>query len=370
MKILFSVFRYHTNMVSLVKSLTDSGHSVLLLVVAQEPYEDRDSGSVKLISSEGDIGYQISNIVNDFNPDIGIVRYALNEKVAPIVSKCLKKTKTRCVSYEQNPCYASNFATAIYYGLRHSLYQIRRGLPLFEISPKMGNKNGYPVPFRRYFRFPIQVDLSVRGGDLPGAVINIVAVGKLGVERKRLHWVVNALQASNVDYELTLVGANDISRYPNRSLDYYNYLYDHTIDGRAQGRIKILENVPFKGMKFIYEKADVFVLPSKGEKFGISPLEAAAHGCAVLCPHDNGSSNYFTHGYNALIFDSVNYDDFEYKLNQLVRDREKIKKMGSAGLETVRVNHSLISFESFLSAIVTSKGSFHVFKKFFKKNNL
>jgi glycosyltransferase involved in cell wall biosynthesis len=341
-------------MVSLVKSLVDGGHSVLILALVQEPYEDSAGDLVYLINQDLDINAQVSDVLVRYAPDSVVIREALNENVASIVSKVSKTLKIKSISYEQNPCYASNFVSALYQGVRHFLYQTKRGLPLLEMSPKRGVVNGYRVPFRKYFRFPMELN---GGGDkrryFSQGIVRIVAVGKLGVERKRLHWVVDALESSHVNYLLTLIGANDISRYPGRSLEYYKNLYDRTSAARAIGKIRILENVPYRKMANIYEDSDIFVLPSKGEKFGISPLEAMSHGCAVLCPDDNGSTAYLTQAYDAIIFDSKDYNDFRTKLLSLSNDVNQVTELGTNALTTIKEKHSLYEFLTFYNKLMS-----------------
>lgn len=353
MNILFSVFRYHTNMYSMVLALKQAGHEVQILVVAREPYEDFQPNLVKLIDSGLSIQKQIKVVFDQFSPDLVIVRDALNEVVAPTVAKLSNYRKIKCLSYEQNPCYHKSLLGAAYLGVRHVFYQLRRGLPLQEISPKRGALSGHRIPFRKYFLFPMLSDDSrTRMSYIPNGVVRIVSVGKLGVERKRLDWVISALESSGVEYHLTLVGANDLDKYPNRSHSYYKKLYELSRLGIAEGRIKIRENVPFDQMSSIYQNSDVFVLAARDEKFGISPLEAMSHGCAVMCANDNGSSPYLSSGVDSLVFDSSSFQDFQEKLYKLLNNGDMIISLGTNAKKAINERHNLVSFANFTSDLV------------------
>lgn len=346
MKILFSVFRYHTNMVSMVRALQDAGHEVLILVVAQEPYEDRHEGLVQFINQKAPIEPQVFSVFESYNPDAVVVRNALNEGVALVVAKVSKARKTKCVSYEQKACYVSNPLKALCIGLSHAIKQIRHGLPVVEISPKRGSDKGYPVPFRKYFLFPMTERSDVKNRSYcPDGTVRVTAIGKLGVSRKRLDWVIDALDKSNGTVKVVLAGAADLDRYPRqRNRDYYNKIYTKAYAVGQDKTIEIRENVPFSEMPKIYADTDIFVLPSRGETFGISPLEAMSYGCAVICADDNGSSPYIQHDYDGLIFKALHYFDFEKKLCALVVCKDQVRRLGQAAAGTVRKNHGYSQF--------------------------
>ncbi|HYD35540.1 MAG TPA: glycosyltransferase family 4 protein [Vitreimonas sp.] len=58
-----------------------------------------------------------------------------------------------------------------------------------------------------------------------------------------------------------------------------------------------LGKVSDKELAKLCEKADCFVFPSRGEGFGITPLEAMATGCSAIVPNAHGITEYFNPEY-------------------------------------------------------------------------
>ena len=54
-------------------------------------------------------------------------------------------------------------------------------------------------------------------------------------------------------------------------------------------RVRFLGHVPESDLPSLYDEADVFVMPSTGEGFGIVFLEARQRGCAVIASNADGS---------------------------------------------------------------------------------
>lgn len=101
----------------------------------------------------------------------------------------------------------------------------------------------------------------------------------------------------------------------------------------------IMENVTFTGfvpdheaMK-LYEKADVYVLPSVSEPFGISVLEAMTSGCPTIVSKTTGVGEALTHVLRAEHWDS---DEMADLILAVLRDRPLREALGRNGALEVR----------------------------------
>lgn len=82
--------------------------------------------------------------------------------------------------------------------------------------------------------------------------------------------------------------------------------------------------------------ADVFVLPSKVESFGLSLLEASAAGVPVVCSNAGGIPEVFHDGLNALLCPAGDDGAMAKAIIRLIQDSELAKKIGANALETAR----------------------------------
>ncbi len=133
--------------------------------------------------------------------------------------------------------------------------------------------------------------------------------------------------------------------------------------------------------------SDAFVFPSRGEGFGLTPLEALACGVPGIIPNGSGMSEYFDNRYFLGVkhypippmyenrrFNQLNVgqmiecdiDDLRKQMRYAYENRDKMKAMGKAGAEWVKANYTidhtakkliekLSQFESKADGIVASR---------------
>jgi len=98
--------------------------------------------------------------------------------------------------------------------------------------------------------------------------------------------------------------------------------------------------LPFQNqtqMPIIYRIADIFVLPSKSETWGLSINEAMACGVAILASNKVGSGiDLVKDTVNGYIFDSENFDDFFRKISLLVKNKSHLIEMGRNSVEIIK----------------------------------
>lgn len=101
----------------------------------------------------------------------------------------------------------------------------------------------------------------------------------------------------------------------------------------------IMESVTFTGFvpdteaQKLYELADVYVLPSVSEPFGISVLEAMTSGCPTIVSKTTGVGEALTHVLRAEHWDS---DEIADQIIAVLRDRPLREALGKNGALEVR----------------------------------
>ena len=92
----------------------------------------------------------------------------------------------------------------------------------------------------------------------------------------------------------------------------------------------------------IHKKHDIAVVPTIGsEGTSLSLLEAMASGCAAVCSNVGGMTNIILDGFNGIIFDPYNEDDFYYAIERLVKDKNERIRIAKNGYITARESFSL-----------------------------
>jgi glycosyltransferase involved in cell wall biosynthesis len=113
----------------------------------------------------------------------------------------------------------------------------------------------------------------------PGEALRMLAVGAI-VPRKGYDVLVEALaQLRDRDWQLVIVGD------PTRSPDTAKRLVQAIVHHRLVDRIDLTGPVTQERLAEFYSAADLFVLPSRFEGYGMAYTEAIAHGVPVVATY-------------------------------------------------------------------------------------
>jgi glycosyltransferase involved in cell wall biosynthesis len=98
----------------------------------------------------------------------------------------------------------------------------------------------------------------------------------------------------------------------------------------------MMGELPRERVAHLMRAANVFVLSSKMESFGLSLLEASAAGLPVVCSNAGGVPEVFQDGFNALLYPPGDDDAMASAMISLIRDRDLAKKVSANAFQTAR----------------------------------
>lgn len=134
------------------------------------------------------------------------------------------------------------------------------------------------------------------------------------------------------EYFLSIIGSGDL--YPR-----YQSMASRLGIG---AKVKFVGSVSDRELPDYYRRSDCLVLPSinKGEAFGLVLLEAMASGKAVIASRLPGVRQVFEDGKQGYFVTPGDADDLAEKLQLLLGDENKIRKMGAQGLELIEKKYT------------------------------
>lgn len=122
----------------------------------------------------------------------------------------------------------------------------------------------------------------------------------------------------------------------------------------VSNRVDFLGRIDDKQLEEAYAASDVFVMPSKGEGFGIVFLEAWKYRLPVICGNQDASAEVVTNGVDGLCVDPDSVTDIAAAILTLLKDREKARAMGQLGRQTVLERYTHDRFRNRLREILNT----------------
>lgn len=158
---------------------------------------------------------------------------------------------------------------------------------------------------------------------------NILYVGSIS-ERKNVTLILEAFKQLKKDenfsdVQLVLVGKGS-DTYVQKCA---------AITGKDVVWCSFIENAQ---LKFIYETADIFTLPSLEEIFGMVLLEAMYFGTATVASHTAGAETLISNGKTGIILKDFEPHTWAYTYASLLNDPQLISDLGKAAKYSIREN--------------------------------
>lgn len=161
---------------------------------------------------------------------------------------------------------------------------------------------------------------------------------KLGIEKGSLIFLYAGKLDENKNVSLLIKAFISL----NTSVHYLLIVGNGVKESELKEQSKLHKNIIFlnfqnqQQMPGIYAAADIFVLPSKTETWGLSINEAMAAGKPVIASNTIGATfDLVKNNENGFIFKSDNVTDLKRKLNHFINDLNAVLLMGKASLEII-----------------------------------
>ncbi len=140
------------------------------------------------------------------------------------------------------------------------------------------------------------------------------------------------------DVHLVIGGGS--ARPQQRELEILDNIKNIIHQKHLEEAAHIIGYVPDEMMVPYYRQAELFVLPSTFEPFGMTAAEAMACGTPVIASKHGGIRNVIVSGKNGLLIDPVNPQEFAEAILSLLHDKERALSLGLQGCETIRREYS------------------------------
>lgn len=106
-------------------------------------------------------------------------------------------------------------------------------------------------------------------------------------------------------------------------------------------RIIFLGEVPAGEVHLWYQRCLLCVACPRYEPFGLTPFEAAATGCALVCSRTGAFEQLVRPGFNGYLVDTGDADGLARSVQEIMQDPTLAVRMGQAALADVRERFSL-----------------------------
>lgn len=192
---------------------------------------------------------------------------------------------------------------------------------------------------KNIFVIPFASTMGIKNAilDRNNKVKQILFVGRL-IERKGVKFLISAVPiiAKKFKVHLDIVGRGPL----------YGDLHDQIRSLNLESTVSIRQNIDNKGLSEIYQKADVFVLPSILDKagdtegLGVVLLEAMSFGVPVIGSNVGGITDIIKNNHNGILVKEKNPEDIGKAVISILGDKNLRIKLSKAGIATINNDFS------------------------------
>lgn len=150
----------------------------------------------------------------------------------------------------------------------------------------------------------------------------------------RYLFIGNVKVAKGVDI---LIDAFNKIEVPNKRLTIIGSMGDASpLFQKRQDNIDVKGHIPHDELWKEYNEADVFLLPSRSDGFGMVVTEAMSTATPVIVSSHVGAKDLVEHGVNGWIFESGDFNALASAMQEAYKSRHNLVKIGEAAKATAR----------------------------------
>lgn len=158
---------------------------------------------------------------------------------------------------------------------------------------------------------------------------HLLYIGKIEERRNILFLIkiLKELNKNNENIKLVLVGKGN--------KEYVDKVFEYSKKINIYDKIIYIKEISQNEIRKLYEKCDVFLLPTEYEIFGMVLLEAMYFKIPVITTMNGGSSVLIENKKNGMICNINNIEDWKEKIEIILNNPEIKKKIEKEGYNTI-----------------------------------
>jgi glycosyltransferase involved in cell wall biosynthesis len=269
------------------------------------------------------IPINIISTLNDLNPDI-VIGHEYNPTVY-LAYKWAKRKKKKFISWSDGTLNSEKNINWIQNKIRTMI--CRNASSFIASSTKTKEAQiSYGADEKKVFISFLTVDINkYLVKKLEYGYFNLLFVGRL-IKGKGIDLLFNALKEINTNFCLSIVGSGP-EEDELKKLTYDLNIADKVKFCGYKNQEEIIEQ---------YKKADIFILPTREDCFGLVITEAMCAGLPIICSkYADGAFDLIDEGKNGFIIDPYDATELKEKIEYLLTKPKEIKRMGEYSLRLV-----------------------------------
>ena len=145
--------------------------------------------------------------------------------------------------------------------------------------------------------------------------IDLIYIGKIDRNKNIVSTIkaIDILRSKGYEIDFNIIGKGNYLKVINRLIKKRNYIKIHGYKNK-------------KELIYLYEKSNIFVMPSKKETFGLVYVEALTQGLPVIYTKDQGFDGYFEDGKVGFSVNCNDIKDISSKIEALINSDLEIYK--------------------------------------------